>query len=149
MNLFIVRHGEAAGGSPDRARKLTPEGQNEVRVVASQLKNKKVPVTKILHSTRRRAIETAHILAEILGVREIEEKTFLEPNDPLTQAIDMIEDTAHSAPASSLMLVGHLPFVEDLAGYFLGKNPMRVTTATVLWLEQQDNKWHCVEALHP
>ena len=38
MRLLIVRHGEAAPGSPDELRRLTPEGRERARGLGRRLR---------------------------------------------------------------------------------------------------------------
>ena len=63
MNLYLIRHGEAAGGEMDPG--LSARGINDVWRIAAFLRDRAgVRPVEILHSTKRRARETASILAE-------------------------------------------------------------------------------------
>ena len=115
MVLYLVRHGEAKKETEDPAQGLTDKGREQVRSTASSA-SKLIPrLSEILHSPKRRAEQTAEILADRLkperGTRPADH--LLPLDDPgiwATRVADMRED---------IMLVGHLPFLAKLAGLLL------------------------------
>lgn len=111
MDLFLVRHGEARTASEDPRRPLSDQGRREVEKVARAAAARGIKVSKILHSDKLRAKQTAEILAGILspggGIREI---TGLSPDDDPLLAKAKLE-----AAETALMLVGHLPHLGRLA----------------------------------
>jgi phosphohistidine phosphatase len=59
MKLVLVRHAEAAPGSPDELRTLTPEGHEQARRLGQQLRADGIEPDAVLSSPLLRARETA------------------------------------------------------------------------------------------
>ncbi len=111
MLIYLVRHGEAKEKSQDPERGLTEGGKEDVRKMGVFISIKNLKINRILHSTKKRARETAEILAEHLNPKGgTSEEHGLEPmSDPdvwHTSLSDLDED---------VMIVGHLPYLGDLA----------------------------------
>ena len=66
MRLYLVQHGDAKPEADDPERQLSEQGRDDVARVAAFAKRAGVEVTQIRHSGKRRAEETAAILAEHL-----------------------------------------------------------------------------------
>ena len=66
--LWLLRHAEAAEGRPDEARPLTPRGIEQARIAGLALARLGVTIDNCLSSPKRRAIETAELACEPLGV---------------------------------------------------------------------------------
>jgi phosphohistidine phosphatase len=63
MRLCLVQHGAALAKEVDADRPLSEHGVRDVRRVAAFLKDAGIPVTRIVHSGKARAEQTAHLLA--------------------------------------------------------------------------------------
>jgi phosphohistidine phosphatase len=59
MRLVLVRHAEAAPGSPDELRALTPEGHEQARQLGDRLRADGIQPDAVLSSPLLRARETA------------------------------------------------------------------------------------------
>ena len=59
MKLVLVRHAEAAPGSPDELRTLTPEGHEQAQRLGEQLRAEGIQPDAVLSSPLLRARETA------------------------------------------------------------------------------------------
>jgi len=73
MELYFLRHGKAdelGPGERDSQRKLSPEGEAHIRTLAAHLKSIGFDPGAIISSTLARASQTAHIIAQELGVVE-------------------------------------------------------------------------------
>jgi phosphohistidine phosphatase len=110
MKLYLVRHGQALPERVDPQRSLSEPGEEGVRCVAAFLAPLGLRVGRVLHSGKRRAQQTAELLADAIGAaRNIEPVPGLKPMDdvePFAYAVNgWSEDT---------MVVGHLPFLEKL-----------------------------------
>jgi len=115
MRLYLVQHGKAASKEVDPARPLTKEGAAELQAVAKFISNKRLCVSNIWHSGKRRAVETAEILAE--AVKSEEGVSFhegLSPNDDVSLLRDEL-----GTMKGDVMIVGHLPFLGKLASLLL------------------------------
>jgi phosphohistidine phosphatase len=66
--LWLLRHGDAADGSPDAERPLTSKGEEQARAVGEALKALGVGLDACLTSPKVRAAETARLACEPHGV---------------------------------------------------------------------------------
>lgn len=121
MELYLVQHGEAMWESEHPERPLTARGREEVGRVAAVASRMRLRPSEIRHSGKRRAAETAAIVAEALGLRHhVTAVSGLSPNDDVRPVAAELQDTSRS-----LMLVGHLPFMSRLASLLLTADPDR------------------------
>jgi phosphohistidine phosphatase len=72
MHLVIVRHAEAAPGSPDELRPLTSTGREHARSLGLELREQGVEPDAVVSSPLLRARETAAALD--LGTPEVDER---------------------------------------------------------------------------
>ena len=121
MKLYLVRHGEAVSADRNPERPLSDTGIANVKKTAEFLKSSGVSIKTVFYSTKKRAEETARILAKTLNPQcNLIQKQGLEPND----SIDTILGEILGAD-DSLMIVGHLPFLKDLAEKLLAGSKNR------------------------
>lgn len=140
MRLYLVQHGEAKSEEEDPERSLTAKGEEEVRGIATVAKKMDIRASKIYHSGKRRAQQTADIIARSLGL-SVESAQGLSPLDNVRPWAERI-----SKEANDLMIVGHLPFLEKLASLLLcGDQDARVILfryAAIVRLDQkEDRSW--------
>lgn len=118
--LFLVRHGqaEAASSGGDAARVLTREGRESIAAAGLGLSALAVRPAALWHSPYARAVETASLLAEPLGVgaTALRGEPLLVPGGSVERAARAILD----ADARCLMCVSHMPLLPELAGRLLG-----------------------------
>jgi phosphohistidine phosphatase len=141
MELYLVQHGEAKSKAEDPQRPLTERGREEVQRVAAFTAKAGLKVNQIRHSGKRRAEETASILAEHLspaeGVLAIPGLAPMDDVRPIAKALQK-----ETAP---LMLVGHLPFVDRLAGLLVTGAPdrsvVRFRMGGIVCLEGAGDDW--------
>lgn len=82
MFLYLVQHGEAKREDEDPARGLSKKGRDDALKVAAFVERMKIPVTRILHSNKARAQQTAQILAGLLKPKKgVSETDGLAPMD--------------------------------------------------------------------
>ncbi len=99
--LWLLRHGDAEDGSPDAERPLTSKGREQSRAAGAALKALGVKLDACLTSPKVRAVETARIACEQLGVEpELEPKLAGGPFDAEALAAGLGDE---------VMLVGHDP----------------------------------------
>ena len=100
--IWLLRHGEAADGSPDAERPLTDKGERQSRAAGAALKALGVELALCLTSPKVRAYETARLACEPLGADPVHEpKLAGGPFDPEQLAAGMEE--------GDVLLVGHDP----------------------------------------
>jgi len=137
MELYLVQHGEAYPEDEDPERRLTEKGRRETERIARYLYSIGERPEKILHSGKTRARETAEILAKYLDA-PVEEAEGLKPRDdprPWAERLERWE--------GSLMIVGHLPFLEHLVAILLGTGepPIRFRYSGVAKLVRSGEGW--------
>jgi phosphohistidine phosphatase len=99
--LWLLRHGDAAEGSPDAERPLTDKGKEQARAAGRALKELGVKPAACLTSPKVRALDTARIACEELGIEpQHEPKLAGGPFDPEALAAGLGDD---------VLLVGHDP----------------------------------------
>ena len=140
MLLYLVRHGKAESGADDAARKLSAKGRETVKRVAIRLADAGVRVQRIEHSGLVRAEETAGILAEALGGSPAAAPG-LGPSDEVAAVAKRLGERGDE----SLMLVGHLPFMERLAAFLLSDDAdaelVHFRTGAVACLSDEAGHW--------
>ena len=100
--IWLLRHGEAADGSPDAERPLTEKGERQSRAAGAALKALGVELAVCLTSPKVRAYETARLACEPLGAEPTHEpKLAGGPFDP--------EQLAAGLDDGHVLLVGHDP----------------------------------------
>ena len=99
--LWLLRHGDAAEGSPDAERPLTEKGKRQSRDAGLALKAIGVELSACLTSPKVRAVESAELACEPFGVEpELEPKLGGGPFDAEALAAGLGDD---------VLLVGHDP----------------------------------------
>ena len=98
--IWLLRHAEAAEGSPDAERELTKKGRKQARNAGFALEALGVKPEACFTSPKVRAAETAKLACESLGVEySLEPKLSGGPFDP----------EALAAGLEEVLLVGHDP----------------------------------------
>ena len=100
--IWLLRHGDAAEGSPDAERPLTDKGREQSRAAGAALQAIGVELDACLTSPKVRAAETARLACEQLGDVEpqLEPKLAGGPFDAEALAAGLGDD---------VLLVGHDP----------------------------------------
>lgn len=115
MLLFLVQHAEAKREEEDPQRGLTEKGFQDIEMVASFVEKAGIKVSRIFHSGKKRALQTAEVFERHLNPeRGVSQSEGLSPmDDPFMwfkRIMDMDED---------IMLVGHLPHLGRLSDLLL------------------------------
>jgi phosphohistidine phosphatase len=100
--IWLLRHGEAADGSPDAERPLTEKGQDQARTAGAALAALGVSLDVCLSSPKVRAAETARLACEQIDGSELrlDERLAGGPVDPNELAAEV---------GDNVLLVGHDP----------------------------------------
>jgi phosphohistidine phosphatase len=126
MRLVLVRHAEAAPGTPDELRALTPEGHEQARRLGEQLRADGIEPDVVLSSPLLRARETAGAL----GFGPPESVSALAPGataEDVRAAVESRGDT--------VLVVGHQPDCGRIAAALLGGEEPRFPPAGVQIIE--------------
>ena len=150
MRVYLVQHGEAKPAEVDPSRGLTGEGYAEVKQVADFLAGLRITVSLIQHSGKKRAEETAHLLAtSIRWTAGPCHTTGLDPSDDPSVTANFLK-----VYADDVLIVGHLPHLERLTSLLLtgspDRRPVKFANAGVVCMEKQQNgAWSLVWAVVP
>ena len=143
MKLYLVRHGEALAKEVDPDQSLSEAGRANVERLAAFLDRRGLRAERILHSGKARARQTAEILAKTMAdAGACAARDGLAPNDPTAPIADELEGLREDT-----VLVGHLPFMGDLAARLVvGSEDVIVAAfrpATMVCLEHDAGSgWH-------
>jgi phosphohistidine phosphatase len=129
MLLLLNRHANAGERDPaqwpdDRDRPLTDKGRKVQNDVSRWLRKRGFPPTLVLTSPWTRAAQTAQILVEVARVPQPP-----VPCEPLADDPDLIrlQDHVGEQPGNAIVaMVGHSPWMEELAAVLLGGTNSRV-----------------------
>jgi phosphohistidine phosphatase len=125
VKLYLVQHGEALPKTEDPERPLSEAGLRDVQAVAAFLKAAGIRVERVWHSGKRRAEQTADILARaVLPKGKTAAIQGINPNDAVGEfSVDADvweEDT---------IVVGHLPFMSRLVALLTHGDPEHAVVA--------------------
>jgi phosphohistidine phosphatase len=140
MKLYLIQHGEAKSEAEDPERSLTTQGEEEVRGAARVSKRLDIQASKVYHSGKRRAHQTAEIIANALKL-PVESAQGLNPLDDVRPWAERI-----SKETKDLIIVGHLPFLEKMVSFLLcGDETARLVLfryGAIACLDQkEDGRW--------
>ena len=150
MRLYLIQHGEAFSKEENPERPLTEKGKKDVAKTAEFLKQSDIKIDIIYHSAKRRAKETAIIVAEKLLPKEgAKEKEGLTPNDPVDKIFDEL-----SSESRDLMIAGHLPFLQKLTSLALtGSESQEIVSfqqgGAVSLERTEEGSWRLIFAIIP
>ena len=118
MKLYLVQHGEARPKEVDPERPLSEAGVRDVQRIAAFLADAEIgSVTDVFESGKRRATQTAEILASVLapGVAP-RAVSGIAPMDPTTGLDDRLQTVA-----GDTLVAGHQPFMGKLVSRLLSR----------------------------
>lgn len=114
MKLYLVQHGNALTKEIDAERPLSNIGHAEVAQVAELLAGH-VHVSRVVHSGKLRALQTADIFTSIIaGEFPVERIDGIGPND---SAVDFSQKIV--GWDEDILVVSHMPFVARLVSLLL------------------------------
>jgi phosphohistidine phosphatase SixA len=130
MQLYLVRHAEAAPGNPDERRQLTEEGKQAARALGKQLRAIGAKPSVVLASPLRRSWETAAALAIALNIEMLEDER-LRPGMTIDKLKDAIRDRG-----DSVVVVAHQPDCSEIVAAVTGgpEQPFAPAAMVVMYL---------------
>jgi len=144
MKLYLVQHADAVSKDQDPARPLSEKGRTDTERMASFLARSGVKAGRVIHSGKPRALETALLLARVIGPGNVVEQAEdgLAPNDPTDRLADAI---AGWPRGEDVIVVGHLPFMNRMVSRLTaGSDDSCVVSfepGCVVCLDETDNGW--------
>ncbi|HHE07433.1 MAG TPA: histidine phosphatase family protein [Chlorobaculum parvum] len=141
--LYLVRHAKAGWHDPAMAdfdRRLTKRGHKQADEMSHRLHKQKIMPELLISSPASRAIETAEIFADTLGIeREL-----------IMQKIEIYEGQAEALAAivqalpdeyGTAMLFGHNPVISAFADWLTGKSIGNMHTCGIVKIELDIPRW--------
>ena len=150
MKLYLVQHGKATSKEQDKQRPLSKEGRQELRKICDFAEQQGITVDYIWHSGKKRAQQTAQLLGEVLSVNKaVSERDGLAPNDDVTAFCGELDSLE-----GDIMVVGHLPFLSNLASLLLtsdeSRQVVRFANAGIVAIERSEQgKWQLIWMVTP
>ena len=126
MRLVLIRHAEAAEGSPDELRTLTAEGREQARALGERLRADGIEADALLSSPLLRALETA----AALGLGEPEADDRLAPGATAESVREAV-----AGRGETVAVVGHQPDCGRIAASLTGGEEPRFPPAGVVVIE--------------
>jgi phosphohistidine phosphatase len=141
MKLYLMQHGEAMSKAENPERPLNEQGRKNATRVANFLAQAGIRIHQIRHSGKRRAKDTATIVAKHVQTQSsVVAVDDINPNDDVRPVAEGLQ-----SETNDVMLIGHLPFLSRLAGFLLTGDPERAViqfkNAGVVCLERQEENW--------
>lgn len=120
MEIYLMQHGQAFSEEADPERSLTPEGENQILVSARALEKMGVAFDLIIASPKKRARQTAELVAERLDypVDDMKVTETLKPTAPAAEAIALLKAYEDKR---RVLLAGHLPSLGEIASDLLSE----------------------------
>jgi len=142
INVYFVQHGVSQPKEIDEKRPLSEIGRDETQRVANKLKQQGITLNKIYHSGKLRAVQTAELFANIMGVTNISELEGMKPNDDANDFLQQITENA-------VMYIGHLPHIHKVVSALICGDencmPIQFQNSAVICIEidqfQASAKW--------
>ena len=114
MEIYLMQHGEAYSEDQDPERSLSPNGEEQIRYTGKALKKLGVDVDLMVSSPKKRARQTAEIVAGQLGYSK-EGIEVTETLEPLAPSEDLIAYLRRFGDRRKVLLAGHLPSLGKIA----------------------------------
>jgi phosphohistidine phosphatase len=146
LKLYLMRHGHALSQEADPQHGLSEHGIAAVSHIAGMLAARKIHLDQIIHSTKKRARQTAEIVRSI-AAREIEctESDEIKPNDDPQVVFNKIQNEKIDS-----LIVSHLPFIPGLLHLLCPTaQPVMFEPGTVVCLEKNSGNWVLLWVEHP
>ena len=143
-HLYLIRHGKATHKPmPDSKRYLTEKGIKRTTKYAHILAEHNIKPELIVSSPAVRALQTAEIIAEILGypVQDIEINPvfYFEPEREVINQIKSFPDKY-----DHVFMVGHNPIWTDIADRFSEKGIWHLRTSGIFGVAFNTDSWKSI-----
>jgi phosphohistidine phosphatase len=117
LKLYLVQHGDAVPEQVDPARPLNEKGRRDVRELADFLAQGDVAVSRIVHSGKLRAQQTAEIIASRLSRgQSVAAIGGLDPKDDAAAAARSL-----ARSRADTLAVSHMPLLGKLVSLLLAE----------------------------
>lgn len=137
--LILVRHAEAAEGTPDRDRELTVRGRQQAEQMGRWLRSLLPHIDCVLVSPAVRARQTA----ELLFAACAQPPEMITAEGLYTSDLDagLRELWSLEPQVATVAVVGHNPLVSELRNYLTGGSYPAMPTCAVAVLSSSVEQW--------
>ena len=151
MAIYLVQHGKSLSKEQDPQKGLSDEGIENTRKIAKVAAGYGINVSRIVHSGKKRAFQTAEIFEEHLETgKAVADIPGLNPKDNVNEFALKVEDLDD---LNDVMVVGHLPFMEKLVSRLTAANEeitvFKFQNSGVVCLDAEEGDWFIKWALMP
>ena len=150
MALYLVQHGKSLPKENDPDQSLSKDGIDETKALAELAVENNVQVMRIIHSGKKRALQTAEIF-----LKALEPEAGIRKGAGLAPLDDVSQFAATLTNEENIMVVGHLPFLERLVSYLVAGSTERPVVkfqnSGIVCLDTEDvsDPWYIRWALYP
>lgn len=118
MEIYLMQHGPSSAKDVDPEESLTPEGEAQIVAAGRALKKMGIRLDVIVSSTKKRAWQTAKIVAEQLRFQseKIVQTDLLKPMAAPEESIRFLKQYEG---AKAILVAGHLPSLAEIASMLL------------------------------
>ena len=150
--LALIRHARALPAGPmepDSERALSAQGRASFELQLARLESMGFACDQLWTSPWKRARETAELVGARLGIApQIHAGLCNDLDTALAQ--EMLAKATGTARTSRVLLVGHQPWLSQLARGLGASGVRDLECGEVLWLtERSEANWSCVARLYP
>jgi len=141
MKIYLVQHAEAKKEEEDPERGLTEKGIKDLKKIGNFIQKLNLKVSKIYHSGKKRAYQTAEILKEYLKLENSVEKIDgIAPMDEPELIFEKIKNFNED-----IIVVGHLPNLSKISSLLISgdksKEIISFKMGSILCLEKKEDFW--------
>lgn len=141
--LYVVRHAKSSWDDPrlaDADRPLNERGRRDAPRMGKRLKEREVTIDRVISSPANRAITTATVLSEVIGISlssiEINPQLYHADEDVILNVVQRIADVH-----DSVMLAGHNPGLTDFVNRLATLAIDNVPTCGVVAIRLAIRQW--------
>jgi len=141
--LYLIRHAKSDRqyrSLPDIDRPLNKRGLKDAPLMAERLRKQQVIPDRIISSPAKRALITAHIFAETLGLKKeliaIEPAIYYGGQKGILKILSQVETEVRT-----VLLFGHNPDITVLAGRLSGVLIDNIPTCGIVRIDFEIDSW--------
>ena len=126
MNIYLIRHGDAEKASvskKDSERKLTPEGENKIKVSAEGWKLLIPQFSHIISSPLIRALQTAEIIASVF---KFPGNIIVDKRITAGSKTEELIDIANEILGPEMAFVGHEPDFSEHVSHLISNSGVQI-----------------------
>ena len=143
MTLYLVQHGKSLPKEKDSDQGLSREGLAETQSMAQSAAENNIQVERIIHSGKKRALQTAEMF-----MKALEPEAGITKGPGLAPLDDVVSFASSLNKDERVMIVGHLPFLERLVSYLVAGSPdsllIKFQNSAIVCLDMEDEseRWY-------